>query len=272
MSDLVPKQDNAIATADPSGFWGEMESSDFAIPSVTIGQGTSVKGVVGEFNFNNGSHTKTIVGVSLLVPSKTRTLFAGKGKPTRCGSDNFHTPSPRYQNPISQSCLTCYAAAWGRDDDDKRQLHGLLGVKKDVNQPLCQQTYSMMFLDSDGNPFFMDFRSSALKIVQEKLLSRLRMGFSRTHPTAVQFDMAIFRNDGKEGAFYEPVFDNFRISDFGRSAIASGLYSQYSKRAQSLRSDQIAKMDEATAKASEFQPNEAPMDAAGFDPSEDVPF
>lgn len=272
MSDLVPKQDNAIATADPSGFWGEMESSDFAIPSVTIGQGTSVKGVVGEFNFNNGSHTKTIVGVSLLVPSKTRTLFAGKGKPTRCGSDNFHTPSQRYQNPISQSCLTCYAAAWGRDDDDKRQLHGLLGVKKDVNQPLCQQTYSMMFLDSDGNPFFMDFRSSALKIVQEKLLSRLRMGFSRTHPTAVQFDMAIFRNDGKEGAFYEPVFDNFRISDFGRSAIASGLYSQYSKRAQSLRSDQIAKMDEATAKASEFQPNEAPMDAAGFDPSEDVPF
>lgn len=67
------------AIGKPDEFWGDMESSDFAIPSVTIGQGTSSKGVVGEFNFNNGSHAKSLVGVSLLVPSKTRTLFAGKG-------------------------------------------------------------------------------------------------------------------------------------------------------------------------------------------------
>lgn len=272
MSDLVPKPDNAIAVADPSSFWSEMESSDFAIPSVTIGQATSSKGAAGEFNFNSGATTKKIVGVSLLVPSKTRTLFAGKGRPTRCGSDNFHVPSPRYEKPVSQSCLSCYAAMWGREDEEKRQLHSLLGIKKDVNQPLCQQTYSMMFLDGDGNPFFMDFRSSALKIVQEKLLSRLRMGFSRTHPTAVEFDMEISRNDGKQGVFYEPEFTNFRISAPERAAIALNLYGQYSKRAQSLRSEQIAKMDEATAKEADFQYNQPPADTAGFDPSEDVPF
>lgn len=253
-------------------FWGEMESSDFAIPTVSIGQGTSSKGVVGEFNYNNGSHTKTIVGASLLVPSKTRTLFAGKGKPTRCGSDNFHVPSPRYQNPVSQSCLTCYAAAWGRDDEDKKQLHALLGIKKDVNQPLCQQTYSMMFLDGDGNPFFMDFRSSSLKIVQEKLLSRLRMGFGRSHPTSIQFDLVVSRNDGKEGVFYEPEFTNFRVSDPERIAMAIQLYNNYSKRAQSIRSEQIEKMDKETAANSAKQDWPPVTDVPSFESSDEIPF
>lgn len=253
MSDLVPKS-GSIVVAPPADFWGEMAADDFAIPSVQIGQGTSSKGVIGEYNFNSGHHQKSLLGVSLIVPNKTRTLFAGKGQPTRCGSDNFHTPSPRYTNPISTNCGTCYAQAWGKEDDDKRALHALLNIKKDLNVPICQQTYSLMFLDGEGQPFFMDFRSSSLKIVQEKLLSRLRMGFSKAHPACVQFDMGVFRNDGKTGVFFEPTFDNFRVSDPDRMALGVSMYEQYSKRAQALRSEQIAKMDEAVASEREIKP------------------
>lgn len=131
----------------------------------------------------------------------------------------------------------------------------------------------MMFLDGDGNPFFMDFRSSSLKIVQEKLLSRLRMGFSRSHPTAVQFDMTVSRNDGKEGVFYEPAFDNFRISEPGRAAMAANLYGQYSKRAQALRSDQIAKMDAETEAKSSFAPIQDSAEQVPWPPEDDsIPF
>jgi len=270
MGDLVPKTDSQIAVQG-NDFWAEMGAEDFAIPSVSIGQGTSSKGEIGKYNFNNGSAQPVLAGVSLLVPSKTRTLFAGKGKPTRCGSDNFHNPSERYANPISKNCGTCFAAQWG-DDPDKVKLHLELGVKKDINLPICQQTYTMMFLDGDGNPFFMDFRSSALKIVQEKLLSRLRMGFSKSHPATVQFDMSISRNDGKQGVFYEPAFENFRVSDTERSEKALNLYGQYSKRAQALRSEQIAKMDADTIAVSAQQ-------APAFDapwpedaPSDEIPF
>lgn len=267
MNEITTRGPGDLATQS-NDFWGEMGSEDFAIPSVSIGQGTSSKGEVGKYNFNNGSAFLRLDGVSLLVPTKTRTLFAGKGRPTRCGSDNFHTPSERYKNPISRSCGTCYAAQWGEMDAEKAHLHKELGVKKGLNPPLCQQTYTMMFLDRDGNPFFMDFRSSSLKIVQEKLLSRLRMGFAQFHPTAVQFDMSISRNDGKEGVYYEPVFENFRQPEAGRAENALRLYGMYSKRAQSIRSEQIEKMDIETSAAME-----APVDIAPWpDESSDIPF
>ena len=32
-------------------------------------------------------------------------MFAGKGKPTRCGSSNFHTPDERYENPVAKNCM-----------------------------------------------------------------------------------------------------------------------------------------------------------------------
>lgn len=270
MSDLVPRPETQLAVANDN-FWGDMDQSDFAVPTVFLAQGTSAKGEVGKFNYNNGSAFSKLEGVSLLVPSKTRTLFAGKGKATRCGSDNFHVPSPRYQNPISTNCMTCYAAQWG-DDLDKVNLADELGVKKDINPPLCQQTYSMMFLDAGGFPFFMDFRSSALKVVQEKLLSRLRMGFSKSHPTAVLFDMVVNRAESKNGVYFEVGFENFRIASEDRQKLGLEMYNNYSKRAQSIRSDQIAKMDEETeAKAAKEVPwPEAPP--PGPDTTDEIPF
>lgn len=257
MSDLVVKSESAIVPSD-SSFWDGMDSSDFAIPTVSLAQGTSAKGEVGKFNFNNGAATSKLEGVSLLVPSKTRTLFAGKGKPTMCGSDNFHTPSPRYEKPLSTNCMTCYAAQWGKDDEDKKQLHALLNVKGDGNAPLCQQTYSLMFLDAQGSPFFMDFRSSALKVVQEKLLSRLRMGFSKTHPCAVQFDMVVVRTESKQGVYFATDFENFRVSDQARQVHALEMYNNYSKRAQNIRAEQVAEMERQTVSKSEDSGAEPP--------------
>lgn len=227
-----------------SEFWGEMETADFAIPSVVLGQPTSSKGKVGEFNYNNGMSVPELKGVSLLVPSKTRRLFAGKGRPTRCGSSNFHTPDARYQDPVSESCMVCPAAEWEMNDV-KARLIKEMSLSKDGVRPLCDQTYSLLLVDQNGVPFFMDFRGSSLKSIQEKLFSRLRLQFATVPPYGVQFDMRPNRLDAKKGVYYEVLFENFVIGDEARVEACENLYRMYSKNAANIREDQIKTMDEA---------------------------
>ena len=228
--------------APVADFWGDMGQEDFAIPSVTIGQPTSSKGTMGQYNYNNGLAVPFLNGVSLLVPSKTRRMFAGKGKPTRCGSSNFHNPDERYQNPPSKSCMNCPMAVWD-ENPAKIAMAKELGITHSLEKPLCDQTYTLLMVDGEGVPFFIDFRSSSLKIIQEKLFSRLRLEFVGVAPFAVQFDMSLLRLDAKKGVYYESVFGNFRVGSQERAEKLGSLYQQYSKRAANLREDQISKMD-----------------------------
>lgn len=242
-----------VGAPSVSDFWGEMDSKDFAIPSVLVGQPTSSKGKVGEFNYNNGFSVPTLKGVSLLVPSKTRRMFAGKGKPTRCGSSNFHTPDERYENPVAKNCMSCGAAEWEMNDT-KAALIKEIGARHDGVRPLCDQTYTLLFVDENGVPFFMDFRGAALKVIQEKLFSRIRLQFSTVPAYAVQFDMNLKRVDAKQGVYYETVFDNFVIGAEERAEACENLYNMYSKRAANLREDQIKKMDDDNAKGDDEVP------------------
>lgn len=241
MSNLVSKNGGAMVAAD---FWGNMDTSDFSIPHVKIGQPMSKKGKAGEYNFSNGATLPVIKGVSLLVPMKTRVLY-GKGlnDKARCSSDNYHTPATRILEPISPSCLNCFAKEWGDEDPRKVSLARELERKGNIKSPLCKDTYNPMLVTEDGKPFFIQFQGLALKVVSEQLLSRLRYDFARVPPFLVAFDMGLTQAKDTEYKVYIPTFENFRVLDGEAAEKMQNLWSAYSESAASRLAEAHAQMD-----------------------------
>jgi hypothetical protein len=250
----------AVSSQD---YWGEtnLDKSDFAIPRVRIGQPTS-DGEAGKFLFNNGMAVESLVGIKLIVPRKTRVLYHGRNR-ARCKSDDFFSPSSFVSNPISSNCMSCPASQWG-ESDFKAQLASELGVRE-VEKPLCTETYNLLCADLDWNLFFISFQKSQLSIVKEKLFSRLK-SFGKP-AFEIQFDMKLVLNQGAGRKWYSVVFDNFLPAsgaDKGRV-----LWAEYSKVAQSILSEQHEAMD----KEKDVSPPEytAPW-PEDIDPSENLPF
>lgn len=245
-----------------SDFWGNsnLESKDFAIPRVTIGQATTSKGEPGKFNFNSGVSLDSMPGCKLIVPTKTRVLYNGDG-PARCRSDNSYQPSQSISAPISDNCLTCFAAQWGTDDPAKIALADELRVQEGQrNKPLCAETYNLLMADKDWNLFFIAFQKSQLKIVSEKLFSRIKsMGLPGY---MVSFDMDLQRITGGGKTYYSVVFDNFQETD---DETGKEIYAQWSRRAQ----DELAKQHDTMDREKVVTPtDESPMP----DYDEEVPF
>jgi hypothetical protein len=246
---------------NPQDFWSatNLDQSDFAIPRITIGQANTTKGKPGYFNYNSGSSVEEMKGCKILVPRKTRVLY-GKGinSRSRCKSDNFYNPSKHVEHPISSSCVSCYAAQWG-DAPEKVTLAKELGAN-DVNKPLCAETYNILMADGSWNMFFISFQKTQLKLVQEKLFSRLQSEFAGIPPYAVGFDMKLERIQSANGnVYYSTVFDNFRtVDDYD---VGEKLWRQYSTRAEDILSTQHEGMD-----------TEKDVTPQGIDYNEEVPY
>jgi hypothetical protein len=241
MSNITPRGHGDMQVTDP---WGNMESSDFAIPHMKIGQPMTKKGEMGAFNFSNGASHKTLTGVKLLVPHKTRVLY-GKtfDSGSRCASDNYHVPSSRIQNPISPSCLTCFAAQWGDDDQRKVDLAFELGKQgNNIRPPLCKETYNPLMVDGGMRPFFAQFQGTNLKEFSEKLLSRLRFEFSQVPPYMVSFDMGLKMASG-EYKVYQPEFTNFKILEGEEAERMTNMWHAFSQTAAKKLADAHAQMD-----------------------------
>lgn len=204
-----------LTVSGGSDFWGEMTNEDFAIPQVSIGQPTSTKDGAkpGHFIYNTGLALEKIEGCTLVDPGKARIFFGGTGTKrgrARCASDNFYVPAPRIKNPVSVNCLTCPAAQWGVDDPIKNKLALEVGHKHPQNAPLCNETYRLLVADSENKMFFLTLKSTALKVVREKLFSRIRNEFGGYPPFGVSFDLSLEKIKSDNGVYYIPAFDNFK--------------------------------------------------------------
>lgn len=252
-------------------FWGStnLDRSDFAIPRVSLGQPTSKVGEPGHFNFNNGESRKEMLKCKLVVPQKTRVLY-GSGA-SRCKSDNFVEPSPFVSNPVSSSCMTCPASQWGDDDPVKQMLGDELGIDAgQLYKPLCNETYNLLMADEKWQPFFIGFQKTQLKVVQEKLFSRLQsLGIP---PYMVEFDMTLEKITGDRTVYYSVKFDNFKQCNEEDAEIGRGLYGQYSKRAQEILSKQHEEMDENHRKESVPMPDDEYPHVPEMDEVEEMPF
>lgn len=228
---------------NPQDFWQNtnIDQTDFSIPRCTIGQKSTEKGKPGMFNFNNGTSVESMPKCTLIVPRKTRVLYGPTtGSPSRCGSDDFYQPAQRYDKPISQNCLSCFAAQWG-DDPAKVALAKELN-RQDPYKPLCSETYNLLLADQNGSPFFISFQKTQLKLVQEKLFSRLRHEFGRIPPYQVNFDMTLEKLTNANGqTYYSVVFDNFVATE---DEYGTNLYMMFSKRAGDILAQQHQQMDD----------------------------
>lgn len=228
---------------NPNDFWGSMTDQDFAIPRVKIGQPTSQEGTAGNFNFNNGKSLPVLEGCKLLAPRKTRVLYRGDAKASRCGSDDFYVPSPRFKDPISTNCMTCYAAQWG-EEEDKQALAKEVAKQGNINPPLCKETYNLLMLDESNSPFFIQFQSTQLKEVQQKLFSRLKFEFASVLPCCVQFDIKLECITKPGVKYYSAVFENFVELETGPiSEEVQKIWGRFRGIAQDILAKQHADMD-----------------------------
>jgi len=191
-------------------FWGNLSSEDFSAPIVSIGQGTGTKGLPGNFIFNSGDEKPELLNCKLIYVKKGRVLYSSKSR-SLCGSDDFYKPADRHENKMSIDCATCPLKDWGANETKEtiKKQHGLTLVK-DLEKPMCHETYNLLMADENCHPFFISFQKSQLKVVSEKLLSRLRMSFGSHAPFLVSFDMSLFKKQGSGVSYYTTVFENFK--------------------------------------------------------------
>lgn len=261
--DLTVKPESTLAQIN-NDFWGGMETKDFGIPHVRIGQPTTKdnKGKSGHFNYSNGKSVEMIESVKLIVPKKTRVLYQGEGR-ARCKSDNYYHPSGYVKDPISNNCMTCPASQWGENDPTKVALARELGVK-DVNKPLCNETFNLLMADQNWMPFFAQFQKTQLKLVSEQLFSRIRYDYNHVPPYAVAFDMRLKKIQSGMNNYYVVQFDSFRVLD--EYGPGEKLYNSFSSRVQEILARDHETMDTQYDKAKDVTPE------MGFDPNEEIPF
>lgn len=173
--------------APPRGL-EEVDQSDMVIPRFGIVQPTSEHGKAGMIRDQvSGEEHKALEGVVLLKVRKGRVYFADPedGGELVCASDDRIYPAERIDQPVSESCAGCPSSEW-KDTSGRR------------TPPDCGETYTFL-LAHDGMPYFMTYKSGAIKDVK-KLLTQLSLkcrkekldvfGFQFTIGTAeVKFDV-----------------------------------------------------------------------------------
>jgi hypothetical protein len=229
-----------------------MDQKDFTIPRVDLVQPTSKKydaKLIGSFVFNTGETVPMFKGCKLIVPTKTRVLYAGEGR-ARCKSDNFYAPSEHVKNPVSSNCLTCPASDWGQNDVKDGIAREVKPRNYDANKPLCNETYNLLMADESWNLFFIKFQKSQLGLVNKKLFTRLRYNYGKDAPYTVAFDMVPVKTD----TYYVVEFENFRVIPDDQKQIAQDCYMQWSKRAGDVLKTQHEEMDLSKHDLSDDEP------------------
>jgi len=243
VSNIDTKKENGVATIGQQEFWGSsnLDKNDFSVPRLKLQQ---KRDNAGKFEYNNGEVFTEMLACKLLVPRKTRVLYGTTTKSaSRCKSDDFYSPSPNTKDPISTSCMNCYAAQWGDTDPNKISLFKDLNRTGKILNPLCNETYNLIMADAAWNPFSISFQKTGLKIVQEKLFSRIqRMGDA---PFMVQFDMLVKSTAGPTGDdYYFIEFENFQAADQSDYDKGHTLWKALSESAKDIFAEQHEAMDQ----------------------------
>lgn len=253
--DNLPAKPEDVANS----FWDNMSTSDFAIPRVKLDQ----KKNLGKFVFNTGGVVNQFDSAKLIVPTKTRVLYSGNAA-ARCSSDNFYVPSTRIKNPCSTSCLSCPLAQWGENDMKYAIAQEIGEDVADFNKPMCAETYCLLMADKENKLFFVSFQKTQLKIVQEKLFSRLRYEFGKLPPFHVAFDMSSFITKTGKTEYANVSFDNFKPVDDKDKALLTDLYSSWKTNAQTILAKQHEQMDTEHIKQAQAAPPEMSDDEIPF--------
>lgn len=230
-----------------SGFWDSLSAEDFSAPIVSIGQGTGSKGLPGHFIFNNGKpEVPSLLNCKLLHVKKGRVLYSNKSR-SLCGSDDFYKPASRHKDKMSDDCMMCLLKDWGSNlkKEDIKKRFGL-DMVKDLEKPMCHETYNLLMADENCNPFFISFQKSQLKIVSEKLLSRIKMNFGGCLPFLVAYDMSLVKKQGPGVSYYIVVFENFRPVDpeSEEAKTMTAMYSAWSSKASDVLAREYADSDD----------------------------
>lgn len=141
----------------------EIGREDMVIPRFSIVQPTSENGTAGNIRDQvSGDEFEALEYVVLLKVRKGRVYFAepDAGGGVLCASDDRIAPAKRIEHPVQAACAGCPMAAWST-----------VGGKR--KHPKCQETYTFL-LAVDGLPYFMTFKSGAIKDVK-KLLTQLTL-------------------------------------------------------------------------------------------------
>ena len=197
--------------------WGNLTERDFAIPTVSVGQGQSRNGKPGFFNFSTGESVEKMEGVVLLQPVKKRKLFGELGSDKLlCWSDDYVNPSVKVENPVSKNCITCPLGKWGNNcgsDDAAVREPYIKKLNKDANNPICDDIMSLLMMTKDGVPFYLQLRGKNFTVAKNELLTQLRVLGAKS-PYQQTFDMSIKQaGDTKKGVVYVVVFSNFSWTD-----------------------------------------------------------
>src|SRR5690606_28313908 len=135
-------------------------------------------------------------------------------------------------------------------------------------KPMCKETYNLMMVDGENRPFIISFQGTNLKVVSEKLFSRLK--YQKLPPFHVAFDMKLFRTEDRQGnGYYNVAFENFR--EASDKELMTELYQSYRQRAQAIVSEQHESMDRAHD-AEPRDVSEVSHGAPDFDSNEELPF
>jgi hypothetical protein len=252
MSNIVQKKDSLLGDYTPEDF-GNLPRPPAPI-ICKLGQGTSQKGEPGRFNFSKPDwpSAEVLTDVVALAPRATRVLYGERfDSPSRCGSDDFNHPSPRYKEPISHSCGDCPAKMWPNEVVTKEQHEVRARLIAEIkpqrtNIPLCRESVNMIFIDERMIPFMMPFQGTALKNVYDNLINVLRYSGKRIF--AQMFDMKVKRiqKNTERGPtfYYETSFENFRdiTNDTYRARVAQ-LAGYWGAMAQDILAEQFERMD-----------------------------
>jgi hypothetical protein len=224
-------------------FWSHLSAEDFSAPIVSIGQGTGNKGLPGHFIFNSGDQKPELKNCKLIHVKKGRVLYSSKSR-SLCGSDDFYRPAARHENKMSVDCNSCQLKEWGANDikESVKKRHGL-DMVKDLEKPMCHETYNLLMADENCNPFFISFAKTQLKVVSEKLLSRLRMGFGSYAPFLVAYDMSLVKQQGNGVSYYSVAFNNFRPVEGKEAADVTALYQAWASKAAEVLARQYQESD-----------------------------
>lgn len=175
----------------------DISRDDLVIPRLRIVQPVSEEGTAGNYLLNITGEEFETLDVVFFKFSKGRVYFSDNLKEgVLCGSHDRKTPSGYIETPMAESCLNCIYAQWGKKDDGK------------PIPPSCAETYNMLgYIVSDGMPFFISFKGTAIRPVKLFLSGiAFRGRKARADMRQFQVTMGLKQNSNEKGKFFVPTF------------------------------------------------------------------
>lgn len=229
---MVPGQTPPAADPGPKGL-EEVDRTDMVIPRFSIvqpmsdGSETSM-GMIRDAI--SGEDFEGLEGVVLLKVRKGRIYFAKDDDDAEgliCASDDRVFPAKRIESPVSTSCAGCPSSEW-------------VTVNGRRKPPACGEDYTFL-LTHDGMPYFMSFKSAAIKDVK-KLLTQLTLKCrkERLDSFAFQFDVGTEKVKYDTGFAYQPRFANLKKVSKADLELYAAMYEEFAHQEPTVIEDTAA--------------------------------